>query len=43
MSEDFEEYNYNLILLYDNTLRYVDEAIKSSVVKLKKKLTSLSS
>ena len=31
----FEEYKYNRILLYDNTLRYVDTVIKDFVSRLK--------
>lgn len=32
---DFEEYRYNRILLYDNTIRYVDEAIREFVFRAK--------
>ena len=30
----FEEYKYNRILLYDNTLRYVDETLKNFILEL---------
>lgn len=34
VGEGFEEYRYNRVLLYDNTLRYVDDAIRGFVAEL---------
>ncbi len=36
--EGFEEYRYNRVLLYDNTLRYVDEALRNFVEKLREEV-----
>ena len=38
--QEFEEYKYNRILLYDNTLRYVDYAVKEFVTALEDEIKS---
>lgn len=38
-NDNFKEYRYNRILLYDNTLRYVDTTIKDFVLRLRNEVS----